>query len=324
MCFGNDSPPQAPQMAAPPPPPEIMDVIDEVTGVQAIVTTDSNGKKRRVISRLPRTQEEEERYKLGEDIISQAMKNIIELRKYDIDAFTPFEPLIKVMSELNEETQKALGEVANIGNIGQEIQNFREMQNAIVEKEFERVRRQRIEDFTHMGRSGSSAASEYLASLDREAIEAGRKVDMMASDYGEDLASKRLGRNAQAFGLQQLGRDQKLKAAQSEYALRKDQLADLDRRRQNAIQENKEMIGVGSSIIGADANKALQSQAPQLANQTFAMQSADSLNRFNADVNRQMVNFNMANRAYEMRPPSWQDIALQTGSRLAGRYVGGF
>lgn len=48
MSFGNDDPPQY-QYVEPPPREEIMDVIDEITGVQSITVTGPDGKKRRKI-----------------------------------------------------------------------------------------------------------------------------------------------------------------------------------------------------------------------------------------------------------------------------------
>ena len=125
MCFGgNDSPPAAPYIPPPPPPPEILDVIDQITGTQSIVVTGADGKKRRIMSRLPRTPEEEAKYKAAEELIGSSMKNIRQLYKYDPKSMVDFAPLIETFSNLNRERMDALGQIANIGNIEQDIADF--------------------------------------------------------------------------------------------------------------------------------------------------------------------------------------------------------
>lgn len=317
MCFGNDAPP-APVLPPPPPPPEMMDVIDEISGVQAIVATDANGKKRRLIQRLPRTPEEEERYQLGTKLFKDAIGNITSLYQYDPSSVVSFAPLVETMANLNRETMQALGQVADIGNINEEVQKFRQMQNTLMEEDFARVRRETDSNLIKRGISDSTSANEFRAALAKNEVMARQEGDIKANMYGEDLASRRLNRNAKAFALQQMGRDAQFDAAKTEYGLRREQLSDLERKRLQAIEENKGILGVGSSLLGQDMSKALQSNAANLANQTFAMQSADSLNRYNADVNRTMANYRMATDEYNSRGPSFGDWAMNTAGMVGG------
>ena len=48
---------------------ELLDVIDEVTGTQTVTVKGENGNRMRKISRLPRTEQEEQYYKQGENLI---------------------------------------------------------------------------------------------------------------------------------------------------------------------------------------------------------------------------------------------------------------
>ncbi len=78
MQKGED-PPDAPEIPKPEElkPEDMIDVIDQITGVQSIYTTGSDGRRQRVISRLPRTPEEEQLYSQAGALISSALTNSI-------------------------------------------------------------------------------------------------------------------------------------------------------------------------------------------------------------------------------------------------------
>lgn len=324
MCFGNDSPPPAAQMiAAPPPPPEFMDFFDEVSGVKTVVVTGPDGKKRRVTSRLPRTPEEERKYQMAEQLIPTLMDNLKALNRYDPESLVDFAPLVHTFANISNERMQALGQIANIGNIQQDVADFRAMQNTLLGEEFNIKNRELNENLAQKGRGGGTYAAEARAALARNEAMARQQGDIQANIYGEDLASRRLDRNTQAFNLQEMGRQGQLQSAQGQYALSKEHEADMERRRQIAIQDNRNMLGVASGIVGQDLERALQSRAVEQSLQTYGAEAADSMNRYNADVNRQKANYAMAMEEYKAQPPTFGEVALNLGAQGGMAYLSG-
>lgn len=323
MCFGNDSPPPAPQIAPPPPPPEIMDFIDEISGTQTITVTGADGKKRRVTQRLPRTPEEEARYKAGEKLFSSALKNIQQLYKYDPKSSVDYAPLIKTFANLNKERMADLSKIADLGNIEQQVEDFKLMQNTLMEDEFTAQNRTAEDNLAHAGRGAGTFAEERRAALARNQDLTRMQGNVNAAMYGEDLATRRLARNKEAFGLNEIGRGTRLQEAQEKYGLAKEHEADMERRRQSAIAENQNLMGIGGNILGQDLNKNLSGKTAELANQTWQMQANDSLGRFNADVNRQMANYKMALAEYDSQPPSFGEMAAKVVGNGANAYLTG-
>lgn len=325
MCgiFGDDSPPPATQIAAPPPLPEIMDIIDEVSGVQSVIVTGPDGKKRRVTSRLPRTPEEEQKYKVAEEMISTSIKNLKDLYRYDPQSMVDFAPLVQTFANISNERMQALGQIANIGNIQQDVQDFKQMQSAMLDEEFRIKNRELNQNLAQMGRGGGTYAAEARAASAKNEGLARQQGDIQASVYGEDLASRRLRRNAEAFNLQEMGRQGQLESAQGQYALAKEHEADMERRRQMAIQENKGMLGIGSGMAGQDLERALQNRSVEQSLQTYGAESVASMNRYNADVARQKANYDMAMSEYKAQPPTFGEVALNLGAQGGMAYLSG-
>lgn len=318
MCFGNDDPPPAPQISAPPPAPEIMDIIDEITGTQSVIVTGADGKKKRVNSRLPRTPEEDAKFKAAEQLISSSMQNMIQLYKYDPASMIDFSPLVETFANINRERMQALGQVANIGNIEQDVADFKRMQSSLIDEEYTIKNRSNEETLAHRGRGSGTYAAESRAAMARNEVMARQQGDIQANIYGEELAAKRLARNKEAFNLQEMGRQGQLQSAEGQYALSKEHEADMERRRMRAIEENRGLMGVGSAITGTDLNKALSNDNANLSLNTFNAQANDSMNRYNADVNRQKANYGMAMEEYRNKPPSFGEMALGVAGNVGG------
>jgi hypothetical protein len=318
MCFGNDSPPAAPVIPAPPPQPEILDFIDKISGQETITVIGEDGKKRRVTQRLPRTPEEEERFRSGERLMSNALRNIQTLYRYDPASAVDYAPIISTFSNLNRERMADLSKIADLGNIEEDIQNFKEMQKTVIDEEFAIKNRSMEENLAHSGRGSGTYSAERRAAMAKNEVLARQRAGVEASLYGEDLASRKLDRNQQAFGLREMGRQGKLEEAQMQYGLAKDHEADMERRRQLAIEENKGLYGIGAGIIGQDQAKAMGGNTAGQALDTFNSQASDSLGRYNADVNRQMANYKMQMDEFNAQPPTFG----QTLVGLAGQGVG--
>jgi hypothetical protein len=295
-----------------------MDFFDEISNVQMITVTGPDGKKRRVKKRLPGTPEEERRIQIAGQMVDNTIKNIIDLSQFDLESVVSFQPIIDIFSDINDERLADLEQVANLGNLRQDVQAFRDMQTARDDDMFMRQNRAMEENLGRKGLSNSYAGQEARAFAQRNENLYRQESDIRAQEYGENLANTRLQRNAQAYGLNETGRNARLAAANTEYQLRREQVEDIERKRQRAIQENMNMLNIGSGIIGNDLNKSLSSNVDQLANDTFRMQSTDSLNRYTADVNARNAAYDRQLAAYNARPPSFTDLAIRGLGNFGG------
>lgn len=323
MCFGNDSPPSAPQLGPPPPPPDILDVIDEITGTQTVTVIGDDGKKRRVTQRLPRTPEEEERFRSGERLLSTALQNVQQLYKYDPASAVDYAPIVETFANLNRERLQDLSQIADLGNIEEDVQNFKEMQKTVIDEEFAIMNRKAEGQMGREGRGSGTTATERRAAMARNEAMARQQAGVDAAMYGEDLAARKLSRNTNAFNLREMGREGQFNEAQTKYGLAKDHEADMERRRQLAIDENKGLYDIGAGIVGQDLSKAMGGNTAGQALDVFNSQASDSLGRYNADVNRQAMNYKMQMDEYNARPPGLGEVAANIIGRGAGAYLTG-
>ena len=63
-----------PNLEKPPSVQDLEDVIDEISGTEAITVKGADGKKRRVVRRLPRTREEEALFQKGQGMMKTALQ----------------------------------------------------------------------------------------------------------------------------------------------------------------------------------------------------------------------------------------------------------
>lgn len=87
------------------------------TGTQSIIVTGADGKKRRVIQRLPRTHEEEQRYKIAEKLIRNPHIHHID---YCTDDFSN---LVSYLSKTNDDRMKDF-------KIMQDLKDFHKLKNS--------------------------------------------------------------------------------------------------------------------------------------------------------------------------------------------------
>ena len=317
-----DKPP-ALNIGEPPPLQEMMDVIDEITGTQSVIVTGADGKKRRVNSRLPRTGEEKKRFELAEQLIPAAMQAIQKLYKYDPQSMIDFAPLVDTFANIDEDRMKNLSQVADLGNIRQDVTQFKQIQNSLIDEEFAIQRRANEETLAHTGRGSGTYAAESRAAMARNHSLALQEADIKASNYGLDLASKRLGIGKETFGLNEIGRKGQLESAQGQYGVLKADEADQNARRLGAIEEQKGMYGMGREVVQDDLNKALQNTNVATAHNEYQITNAAQLNRYRADMERQKMNHDAAVQAKANEKPSFMQTALNTGLRLGAAYFTG-
>jgi|KBSSwiStaDraftv2_1062776.scaffolds.fasta_scaffold21568_5 hypothetical protein len=317
MCFGNDAP-EMQQIPNPPPEKEMMDFISHITGTQSVTVTGADGKKRRVTTRLPRTPEEAESLKTGQDLLITSMKDIQNLYKYDPKSVISFAPLVNTFANLDRERLNDLGQIANIGNIQEDIANFKNMQGTLIDEQFAMRERSNEERLAHTGRGSGTYANESRAAMARAHGLARMQGDAQATRDAEDLAAKRLGTNKEAFGLREAGRQGTLEATQADYALNKADEQDQEGRRQQALAERKGQFDIGSNVIKYDDWKALQDKTHDQSLNTYLAENNVQNQRYGYQVNAIQANNRTAQEAHANKPPTFGEIGMNALGTLGG------
>lgn len=317
--FGGDDFPDPPHLPEPPAPQELMDVIDEIAGAEAVTVTGADGKKRRVVRRLPRTKEEEVLFKKGQDLMGNALKNITQLYQYDPSLVVDFAPIIQTFADINTEQAQDLAKIGDFGNIEESIHAFKTMQKDLLDREYAKAQDAADESFIRRGYGrNSTGAAETRAALAGNYVQAQQKTEVDAQNYGEDLAAKRLNRNTGVFNLKEAGRQNRLNAARLEYELENKKKADLEQLRQNAINENQNQLQIGANLVGNDLNKALNNRANQDAINQMQVGNNAQMAHYNANVDRLVKQHQMDVQANQNKPQSFGDFALNFGGKALG------
>ena len=320
--FGGSKPPAPPQLPPPPEPKEILDVIDELTGTEAITVKGIDGKQRRIIRKLPRTREEEALFRKGQEIMQGSLNRITELYRYDPASIIDFAPLVETFANINRERAENLAQIADFGNIEQDIGTFKRMQSDLMQERFLSDRNRLEESLAHKGLSDSTVGREERNLLNRSENQLRNQADLEALNFGESLADKRLNRNRNVFALQELDRENRLQAANQEYNLAQQRKADLEQMRQNAIAEQQNQFALASGLVNQDLNKTLNSRANTDALSQMQIANAAQNANYNANVNRLTQQHQMAMEAHKNRPMGFGDFALKLGGLGAGAFVG--
>jgi len=319
MSFGgNDSPPQAPNYPPVPPKEELMDVIDEVTGTQAITVVGADGKKKRVVSRLPRSPEEQKLYDDAGELMNKAIVEIKKLSDYDPAAVFDFAPFVDVMNNLNAERQADIAELSKLPDFNQYVQDFKTMGNTIIQDEFKKAENENKAYLANRGYADSSAAIGMRNSLVAEKAKALQQQDIGGNMYGEQLKAADLANRMNTYGFREQGRFGQLQSAEAEHKLKLDQYNQTNAMRQQALQNQYGLFSTGAKLQGDDASKAMATRAPELANTIFQQSNMDSLNRHNATVNQMNLQYQNQLASYQNQRPSFGDTILTLGGTALG------
>lgn len=317
--FGGDDSSDPPHLPEPPAPQELMDVIDEIAGAEAVTVTGADGKKRRVIRRLPRTKEEQAIFKQGQDLMASALKNITQLYQYDPSSVVDFAPIIQTFANINEEQAQDLAKIGDFGDLDQEISNFKVMQKDLLDREYTKAQDASDESFVRRGYGrDSTGAAETRAALAGDYAQKRQQTDVASQLYGEELAGKRLNRNVGVFNLKEAGRQNRLQAAKLAYDLENKKKADLEQLRQNAINENQNQLQIGAGLVGNDVNKAMMNRANQDALHQMQVGNNAQMTHYNANVDRLVKQHQMDVQANQNKPQSFGDFALNFGGKALG------
>jgi hypothetical protein len=278
------TPPVQPKLAPLPPvpkPKEILDFIDEISGVKFTKGRGPDGKESFVKQKLPRTPEEEAFWKKGAELFDQSIKGILELEKYDPKKVVPFKPYIDVIANLGKERIKDLQGVFQFQNVDREINDLRQIQKRYLDEDIIRNRHQMEHDLNQRGLDRSEYGNAQRDRLQREINSARQESELRAREYGRGLQQEQLGQNMAGYNLREEARRAQLGNAQTEYGLAQQQLADLEARRQSALNERYNQFKLGAQLRGEDANKALMTRAPELALNQQNLMNAQQLDAYN-------------------------------------------
>ena len=321
--FKQRQPPEPPKLAAPPKVKDIEDVIDEISGTDAITVTGSDGKKRRVMRRLPRTKEEEALFQKGQGMMKTALQNITNLYRYDPGSAIDFQPIIETFANINSERMQNLSQIADFGNIKNDIDDFKAMQSSLLKEQFLTENNRLNERLAHSGLEDSTVGREERNLLSRNQNLTSQQADLNAMNFGEGLADRRLNRNANLYNMNEMGRQSRLQAAQLEYDLAQKKQTDLEQMRQNAINENQNQFQVANSLIGNDLDRSMRTRANTDALNQMQIANQAQMSNYGADVNRLTQQHQMQMNQFNARPPSFGDFAMKLGGMGIGYALGG-
>ncbi len=314
MSFGgDDSSPPAPYYPPIPPKEELLDVIDHITGTQTITVTGPDGKKKRVIERLPRTAEEQKLYEDAGELMSKAIVEIKRLSAYDPAAVVDFAPFVNVMNDLNIERQADLAELSKLPDFNQYVSDFKAMEQTIIQEEFNKQANEASEYLNRRGYGDSTGAAELKTALASQKAKTLAQSKVNATMYGEQLKAADQTNRQNAFGFREQGRMGQLQNAQTEHQLKLDQYSQANAMRQQALQNQGGLFNVGAKIRGEDKSTAMATRAPELANTIFQQSNMDNLNRHNAHVNQINAQYQNQLSSYQNQQPSFGDFAMNAG-----------
>lgn len=318
---GNDGP-SAPSYRPPPAPIPWKDIIDEITGVKYVNVKKPDGGEERVLTRLPRTPEKQALYEKLDAMVPELISNIQNLYKYAPQELVPYQGFIESFANLNQEQQRNLAEVANIGNIAQDIKNFKQMNRSILDAELERGKNITNAEIAKRGWKGSSFDAQFQASRNKEEARARQQLEVESTVYGQKLARERFDLNKEAFGLNQQGRHSRLAQGQMQLGLQQEEMAQKEAKRQRAMQEQSGILGTVNTLQQQELAKEMGSAAPQLGNNTWSMENQDQMNRYNSSVAAENMAFQNANMVHQNKGPSLGAQIATVGGGLAGNMAG--
>ena len=323
MSFGSKKPPAVPYYPPVPPKEEVLDVIDTITGTQSITVVGADGKKNRMVSRLPRSQVEQKLYDDAGELMDKAIVEIKRLSNYDPAAVVDFAPFVDVMNNLNTERQADIAQLSKLPDFNQYVDDFKAMGNTIIQDEFKKAENENNAYLANRGYADSSAAIGMRNSLVGEKAKALQQQDVNGNLYGEQLKSADLANRMNTYGFREQGRMGQLQTAQAEHQLKLGQYDQSNAMRQQALQNQYDLFSTGAKIRGDDASKAMATRAPDLANTIFQQSNMDSLNRHNAQISQINSQYQNQLARYNNQGPSFGDTMLQLGGMGAGAAFGG-
>ena len=324
--FRGRTPPQAPQLPAQQAAPELMDIVDELSGVQTITVTGPDGKKRRVTQRLPLTPQEEQTLNQAKNLMNTAVNNIQRLYQYDPTSVVNYQPFIQAFSSINQDRLGDLAQIGDFKDIAEKVQQFKAINQTLTMDAFDNQQRMTEENLARRGLQRSTEATENRAAMAKQRALLEQEVNVASENYGEDLQNRRLDREARTYAIREQGRNARLQEEEAKYNLEQQRVSDLENLRQNAINENVNMLNVGQGITGQDTQRAqLGLEGNRSAIAMFGQQASNQNQRYANEVARVQGQHNMNMQQFSSTPARFgqqlRDVGLATTGQAAGAYM---
>lgn len=320
---GRRRPPEATPLPVQPPAPELMDIIDEISGVQTITVTDKNGKKRRVTSKVPLTDQEQHILTQAENLIAQSLDNIQRLYRFDPASVVNYQPFIQAFSSINEERMRDLSEIGNFKGIAEQVEQFKNMSKDLAIREFDIKTREAESTLARRGLSNSSEATQLRSTMAKDRALLEQQLDFNANNYSQDLKNRQLDTESRLFNFQETGRQARLAEAETGFELERQKLADIEAARTNLINENMANMEIGQGVKSGDLQKSNLGLAQnQNALGTFSAQDYSSNQRHANDMNRVALENNAALNRFNSTPATFGQRLTDLGFATAGSYLG--
>jgi hypothetical protein len=322
MSGGSDDSPSYVQPPAFITPAEVEEYIDKTTGVNFKKGLSASGKETflKDFKRLPQEQLD---YDAASALMRTTSEKLINLNAYDPQATIDYLPFTNTINVVNQERtaqmQQLLGGMTDFPAYEAKMKDIYR-QN--IEQEFTKLGHETEASLNQSGYHNSSAARQL------KALNAESKAKLMSE--AEIAASQETDRKriAEAQGLTNVynvaesGRMGRLQAAEGEYRTQVQAKGILDQQRQEALQNQYGLFGLGGTVKNTDDSKRMGSNA---ADVFFSAQGRnDNLamgrNNYNlADTNARN-NFNA--QTYAARGPSMEDQLFKLGTTVAGTAAG--
>lgn len=297
------------EMPAAPKPEDVMDVVDTINGTQSITRVGANGKKQRVIERLPRTAQEEAIYREAGNIMTNTLRNIQNLYNVDPNAAMNYAPFVNTIQGLQQERSADVARLINMPDFAQFAQDFKTTEQANIREQFGEARNQTQSQLAGMGYGTDSTAWQNAqAAINAEESKASRGLDVRSKLAGQEYAQNELQNRIMGYTMGEHGRQDRQQSAATELGIQREQLNEREANRQRRVAEQAGLLQNAAAIRGEDANAAARTVAPQLQQDMYRNQLA----AHGADVNAIM--YNNANRA-----PTFGEIAGNTMGYFGGQ-----
>lgn len=323
----SSSPPPTPQIAPPPPPKEIRDFIDNVGRTKFVSTIDAaTGKKVLVKDELPRRPEDQRLFDAAHTIVNNAIGEFQRLYNYDPNSVVSHAPFINTLNQINQERGDEMQRLMNIPDFTRYVDNFTQMGEDLLDREFSQSTRQLEADLGRLGYDRSTYGDELRADLvERRALAKAKLKGIEAPRYASELRREYLSQAGQEYGMNEMPRAARAETAALDYQGQLQRQSDLNQQQQQALAHQQALLGTGANILLNDQNVRMQSadSAAQLALGEVAQANSAQYAHYNAGVNAQTQQYRMDMDRYNNRPVGWGQQLFNSALGAAGQFGSG-
>lgn len=326
MCLGgkNSSHPQI-NLPAVPTPRELLGFVDNTTKQKFTIGTDpSTGKKIHILDPLPRDPEKQLLYDKAQWLMNRSTDNLQRLAEYDPNQVVDFAPFVESINNVNRERGNQMQHLMQIPDWSTFVNNFTQINEDILDREFEKSTYQLEADLGRRGFASSTYGDELRADLaERRALAKAKLRGIDAPRYASQLRNEYLGQATQEYNLADQPRVGQLQGAEASYKAALQQEASLNQLKDREVAHNQLMFGIGQGIENNDTNLRLARNPAEFALAEAAQANAAQYGQYNAELNRASLQHQSNLAAYAARPPSFAQQLISGAAMVGGHMMAG-